>query len=547
MRRQILALIGLAVVVSCQDSTPSGAPPLGPSFDISEGRSGGNPELFFGTPLATNPHPGDVNFDVGAAHALVQPFARVCETNGAPNATGCLVDVTLQTTGSATGILLSFNQGSEFYNNNWHTNQLDPAKDYRIEIWGVAFVTAAEKAALDPRWLFGWRDVRNSPNVSACTTAQAFCLINFGQTVPVKVRIEQFVFCPLTRNCGMQFVFAATNANLEAQFAAGSAAPSAQVFIPGQSGTNFALAIEPCSAAEDAAVINVIDVPTFGPTCLKTVTPFTGVLGTAAIISLCDNLDASGFGLTHDQEEQVEMHHVTSDLSRVQALPAALLCTAPTSGVAARPEPEGLLRFAYAVRDKVLGWAMVKPLFATTATLDRGGGGESNELASFFKLALPAKFEYVSASDASQEAKAGSTVLLSAKVTDLFGEPVKNARVRWNAIVPPNDGATVLGSIPVAPTLTNAAGIAQNTATLNSFRGFNVFHAFGRGIADDRATGCVVPPSTASTCEGPRSAFDPFMPFHVPEFDASGVESPVELPLGTRLMFTIFGKGKPAP
>jgi hypothetical protein len=211
----------------------------------------------------------------------------------------------------------------------------------------------------------------------------------------------------------------------------------------------------------------------------------------------------------------------------------------------ASAKPKGVRYYARALRDRLIAWTSPTPLHA--AALDRGGGGESPFIASFFKLGLPVKFEYVSAADASQQANAGTTLVLSAKVTDLTGAPVNGARVRWQAISPPSDGATVLGSISPATTLTNASGIAQSTATLNPFRGFNVYHAYGRGIADDRNTGCVVPPSTPSSCNGPRSTYDPFIPFHVPEFDPSGVEAPVEIPLVSRLMFTIFGRGKPAP
>ncbi|HJU73960.1 MAG TPA: Ig-like domain-containing protein [Gemmatimonadaceae bacterium] len=547
MRRQLLGLLGLVVVISCQDSVPSGVIPpssLNPLLDISDGRSGGNPEAFWGTPLATNPQPGDVNFDVGGAHALLQPYVRICETNGTPGLAGCVVDVTLATTGVATGLVMSFNSGSEFYTASWQTNQLNTAKQYRVEIWGVAFTNLADRNTLDPRWLFTWRDVGNSPFVSACTTSQPICFIKFGQTIPVKVRLEQFVFCPSARNCGMQFISAGQNANLEAQLT-GAAAPSAQLFVPGQNATNFALAFEPCTAAEDAAVVNTLGIPTYGP-CLRTETPFTGTLGTPAIISLCDNLDPSSFGLSHSQEHQLALHHISEDLTRIQALPEAWQCTTPTSGVASTAR-SGLFEYARGLGERMLQWITPKPLFAAATMIDRGGGGESPFLNSLFKLALPAKFEYVVATDASQTANAGDVIVLRAKVTDLFGAPVMNARVGWQAVTPPNDGATVLGTVPAGPTLTDATGVAQNSVTLNAFRGFNVFRAVGRGIADDRATGCTVLPSTSSTCNGPRASYDPFLALKVPEIDASGVETPVELPVGTRLLFTIFGRGRPAP
>lgn len=536
MTRAIAGAVAMGLLVACQDSRLGDAPVSGPSFHISEGRfGGGNPDLFFAAPLAATPQPGDDLFDVGRANGLLVPHVRICETEGAPTPAGCVRDVTLQVTGSATGLAMSFSSSTELYQAEFQTTALVLGRSYRIEVWGLAYSTAAEKAALDPRWLFGWRDVVNAASTSNCTGAEAFCPISYGQNLPVRVRIEQSVFCPLTKNCAVQFVAAGTNSNLEAQLNPTTGAPSAQLFIPGQTGTNFTLAFEPCTAAEDAAVSNAVDIPTFGP-CVKTVTTFSGSLSTPAIMSLCDQLDPSGFGIPVLQVRQLALHHITEDLARVTALPEAWQCAASTSGIVARDTPNTLRRFASAV----LAWVTPRPLIAATMMIDRGGGGQTLELGSFFKLALPAKFEYEFAGDATQFGVAGSPHVLRAKVTDLLGEGVKNARVRWRA-VPPSNAETVLGTVPPGPTLTNAAGIAQNTAQLSSVAGFNVFHAFGRGIADDRTNGCTIPPSTPASCNGPRATFDPFLPLHVPEFDPSGTELPIDIAEGTRLAFTVLG------
>ncbi len=128
---------------------------------------------------------------------------RVCETDGAPSSLGCVVDVTSQVTDKATGLAMTYDPQAELYEVQWNTGQLTPAKDYRIEIWGVAFTTPAEKAALDPRWLFGWRDIRDHGIAAECDGPQLFCLIDFGQILPVRVRIEEFVFCPLLKDCAV--------------------------------------------------------------------------------------------------------------------------------------------------------------------------------------------------------------------------------------------------------------------------------------------------------------------------------------------------------
>ena len=547
MRRQFLGLMGLVVVMSCQDSSPGGRSPLAPSQDasflISDGRSGGNPETFWGTPLAQNAQAGDPNYDVGASHALLQPYLRVCELalNTEPPLGVCPTDVTQLVTGSATGLLMTYNSGNENYTAGLQTKQLNKAKNYRLEVWGVAFITAAERAALDPRWLFTVRDIGNSPSVSACVVTQAFCFIKYGQSVPVKVRIEEFVFCPNDRNCGMQFVFAGSAANLQATLPTGSAAPTAQFFIPGQAGTNFALAFEPCTALEDAAVNAAADNPLFGP-CLKTVSKFTGLIGTPAIISLCSTLDATPFGLSEDQEEQLALHHFSGN--SIQALPEAWQCASPTSGVASA-KPRGLLQYARALGDRLVRWAAPKPLFASM--IDRGGGGADPLMGTVYKLGLPTKLEFVVAADSDQTGKAGDPIVLSVKATDLFGAPVAGARVHWAALPIGTEGATVQGTVPPGPTLTNSLGIAQITATLAPTKGFNVFTGGGRGLADARTSGCTLLPSTPSSCNGPRAMFDSFIPLHS-EFQPEtgqelGPEVPVALPIGTRLKFTVYGRG----
>ena len=567
MNRILVVLAGAGTLAACQQTPGRDAAATGPSFSVSEGRFGGNPDFFFAAPLGATPQAGDPNFDVGGSNGALRPYVHVCETDGANSPAGCLTDVSAAVTGSATGLVMTYGSTAELYQVNWSTKPLDPAKSYRIEIWGLsvdATQAAAARAAppgtatVDQRWLFGWRDIANSPSVANCDGTEAFCLVNYGKTIPVKSRIEQFVFCPVDRNCAVQFVAAGTDANLQALLPLSSGAPSAQLFVPGQNGTDFALAFEPCTAAENTAVSNATDLPTFGP-CLKTLTTFNTPLVQAATLSVCNSLDTSSFDLAdpNTQLEQIALHHFSSDLTHIKALPEDHNCTDPTSGgiLASSTQSKGLLSLAAALLHKVRSLVMPQPLLAR---IDEGGGGQTSDLGSFFKLALPAKFEYVSASDASQSGVAGSTFTLKAKVTDLFGGPVKNARVHWATVTPPAEGATVTGSAPAGPMLTSALGIAQNTVTLSSSTGLNVFHAYGRGIADPRNTGCTIPPSTSPTasCNGPRTAtnpppsgspygaYDPFFPLHPgPAFSdgSTVVGTSVDIAEGTFLPFSIFG------
>jgi len=434
VKRALVALLGL-LLAACQDSPRTDMSVSGPSFDISDARSGGNPDFFFAPPLAATPQPGDPGFDEGAANAVLVPYVRICETDGAESPAGCVTDTTAQVTGSATGLAMVYNSTTQLYQVNWQTKALDVAKDYRIEIWGIAFSTPEEKAELDARWLFGWRDVRNSPEVSACHGTEEFCLINYGQNIPIKVRIEQYVFCPVARNCAVQFVAAGVPANLEATLPPDAGSSSAQLFIPAQSGTDFAVALEPCTAEQNAALENAMDIPTFGP-CLHTITDFSQALTTPAVISLCNDLDPSGFGLSPEQNEQLALHHVSEDLSRIDALPEAWICGTPTSGpVASARAGSRLLQLARAAGDRAVSWLTPRPLAASAALIDRGGGGESAVLESFFKLALPGKFQR--GSPAFQVQLAGTDVTLTARVTDLLGVGVQNARVHWTFQPPP--------------------------------------------------------------------------------------------------------------
>jgi len=553
--RRVLGFLLLAFAAACQDAPPTGPGMPLPQFDVSEARFGaGNPDFFFASPLAAMPSAGDAGFEVGAAHGALVPYVRICETDGASGPAGCTADVTAAVTGSPSGLAMRFDAGAELYQVNWSTSQLDESLDYRIEVWGVAFETDAERAELlaltfpaddpllpgRPRWLFGWRDIANSPSVANCAGSEAFCLINYGRNVPVKVRIEDFVLCPVTRNCAVQFVAAGVDANLEAIL--GSGTSTAQLFIPGQPGTDFALGFEPCSPAETAAAKAFIAIPTFGP-CLKTVTTGSSVtLSEAAVLSYCLDLDAldieSQLAVPASQHDRVGIHHFntggspTGEILNVEAWPhVAPACGAPTSGGFASAEsPKGLVQLAQAAGRQILSLFGPEPVVA----LDIGGGGEGFKFESFFMLGLPTKFEYEVAGDGFQRGIAGSAHTLRAKATDVDGNPVWGARVGWSVISSPGGDA----SVATSPVLTGIDGIAQTTVTLSSADGDNVFHATGLGIADDREIGCTLlgGPLGGASCNGPRATYDPFQP-HAPAL-LGGVQV---IPEGTRLPFTVYG------
>lgn len=553
---KFFALAVAALVSACQDAPRTAPGVLGPDFSISEARFGGqrNPDIFFAPPLAATPASGDTGFDVGAANGALIPYVRVCETNGAGSVSGCLVDVTAAVTGSASGLAMAFNGSAELYQVNWKTDRLDVAKSYRIEIWGVGFETSAERNQLlavtfpdtdpllpgRPRWLFGWRDIANAPSVSACHGEEDFCLIKYGQNLPVKVRIEDYVLCPVARNCAVQFVSSGVDANLEATLEDEIAA-SVQLLIPGQPGTDFPLGFEPCSAAEKAAVQAYSAIPTFGP-CVKTLAVSTPIrLGEPALLSYCTQFDEQAIldqlAVPAVQHDLVGVHHFstggdpTGPILNMEAWPhAAPACQESTSGgFASIDEPRGFAQFAQATGRRFLSLFASEPVVA----LDIGGGGEGWKLWSYYMLGLPTKFEYETPTDSLQRGIAGGQHALRAKATDLYGNPVWGARVDWGVISSPGGAA-----VATTPVLTGPNGIAQTTVTLSPTEGNNVFRASGRGIADARESGCTLIGGSpgAASCNGPRSGFDPFQPHTSPALGGIQV-----IPEGTRLPFTVYG------
>src|ERR1043165_5088331 len=94
MNRLLIVLAGAGALAACQQTPDRDAAGTGPSFSVSEGRFGGNPDFFFASPLAATPQAGDLNFDAGQSNGALRPYVHVCETDGASSPAGCLSDVT---------------------------------------------------------------------------------------------------------------------------------------------------------------------------------------------------------------------------------------------------------------------------------------------------------------------------------------------------------------------------------------------------------------------------------------------------------------------
>lgn len=526
-----------------------------PSLGISDGANGGNSEFFFYPPLAADPA-GHENLDAGASNPGLAPYAVICKLADPTGTAYCLDDVT--PLGNPGGIPLTYATGGEFYRNNWKSSEsgLQVNSYYRIEVFAVPLPTnldgSVNRSAVDAAFIatyrYGYRDIDpdDGPNTGACG-GEAFCKIQNGSNVAIKVRIERFASCPELdeRNCASAFVPSNQETNLQQP-------SSNQITIPGQS-TDFFLNFDVCTAEEEAAVDAAIDLPTFGP-CFKTETPFTGTLSTPAILSICQVINFVPAEY-QAQKEQITLHHFDTEggtaITKVEALPEAHSCP-PQAASATVGGPFRML--ARAVRNSLASLIHPRTLYATVA-LDVGGGGATDDLSSLFKLALPGKFEFENPADALRVALTGSAVTLKARVTDLVGNPVYRARVHWNVSSSPGSpdpGGASLTPPPPATGYTDANGIAQVVLNVAPLPGINIVHATGKGIADAReadalGTGCSLPPSTATTasCNGPRTAgphgpFDPFIPLNQTLDLTLGTES-VQLASGTRLEFTVIG------
>jgi hypothetical protein len=556
-----LALAGLLLIflVSCQDTTPSGLDRLGPDghgplFHIFHaGSSGGNPLFFFRPPLAPSVDP------TGAPNKLLRPYVRICVTKGDDGGAngkkwpdvgwdGCIKDVTKEATGLAEGLKMTHNGDGE-YQANWDTEPLLEILDggdlqsFRIEVWGLPLTTADGKAGEarlddigDRRWLFGWRDVTQSPSVASCNQdpTQAICRINYGQTIPVKVWIGEFVFCPYEdqQNCAVQFVDPTEAANLTTGLGGGL---EGHLVIPkGAAGEGFALAFEPCTTTELGMVQESVDLPTFNP-CLRSVAPpDLPLLDELATISVCTP-PGTPVGLKPGQHVQLALHHASTrgrtdgKISSVEAWPHAWNCgedatSGPGAVVALAAEPEGpsIFRFARELGSRVLAWTNPQPhpLVARAPALrwDVGAGGHGRDLASWFFFALPGTFDGATRQSVAPDSEGKGEI--KALVLDLDGVAVENALVTFYQTDENFQNPVVLNTVPVP---TNFDGVASILVEGLEVGEEYHFLARGNGIAgpDPDLDTWVCPlvgtlgdvDGELGACNGPREGMvDPFQP-----------------------------------
>jgi hypothetical protein len=572
----------LLLLNACQDSGPISPDGMDPLLHISHGGTKwGNPQFQFRPPLGPNLDP------TAAPNEVLKPYVRICVTDEDDGGSsegktwpdvgwdGCVEDVTLAATGFAEGLVME-HTGEGEYKADWDTSPLLDLRDhegnlqsFRIEVWGLAVAAAdgkngPERLDLvgDPRWLFGWRDITQSPSVASCNQdpEQEICRVNYGQNIPVKVWIGQSVFCPDTGDCAVQFVDPNLTANLTAGLGGGL---FGHLVIPsGAAEGGFALAFEPCSESESknerGIVEGTIDLPTFDP-CLKTVTPPDLPLlaeDKPAIISVCTP-PGTPDGLQPGQQVQLALHHFSTrgssdgSIVSVEAWPHAENCVEdPTSGpaIAFASEPEGasLSRFARALGSRVLAWTNLQPrplvARAPAPRWDVGVGGSGRDINSFWMFALPGAFDGKDRQTVAPDADGKGEIKVL--VLDLDGVAVENADVTFfetDENFQKNEDLENLGNLGTVTT--GSDGVASILVDVKVGEE-HYFVAEGNGIAGpdpDPDTWICPLVGTLGTeggkvgaCNGPRDGVaDPFQPLSTGHhFDDDEDGPPVTLTRG---------------
>ena len=459
------------LLASCQvgdSTTPNTTGGLSalPSFAVSDGATGGNPDFFFLPPMAKDPSTNS-NYQANAFNPNLKPEVRICVLEFASNvnaSTPCKSAPTFMA-------IAALSDGNYVY--NWGVPKGGDVL-YRVGVY-------LGEARL------GFTDV-------STFKSDQYVAVNDGRTLPIRFRIEQFFSRCATQSqssCVSKTIDLSVPNTVKTTIGAGDAG----VTIPGQpGGLPTTVTVQPC----DNLNPRVTDLPTFGECVKVTASPaLAAKLTNAATVFICDVVNSPLVNLNMGQFEYLTMHRydapVAGSQARFAALPPADACKAPPVVGSVTGLVREVARGAYASAGREL-FAMLapKPLYAATRRLDVGAGALTDEF-SDFQFALPAKMSVAQESP--------SSVL----VTDLAGVPVKNARVRFAATAAECAGLPV--PPPTDPVSTSSGVVAAP--------GGSLIVACGRGLA-------------GTDNNGPRSGVDPFQPLSTEFGDApTGLEVPV--------------------
>lgn len=461
-------LVGFAA--ACQDA-PSVLDVGAPSFATSDGAHGGNAHFYFLPPLVPSPdYDGEFNPYLKPTVVVSEWASGFVDTNPA-----CVTGPIIRTFKDEVAV----DATNQVYSVGWHTgDDLTTGKQYRIcvRIGGETL---------------GYRDIQpdeNGADVPRNPEQNPIYEFNNGSTLPIKFRIEEGTLCSLDAIdctetilgpdggtavcrdgfCGLQVPDSALNN--EYTFVVQLLPCTYEYFVNENGGTDSTVSWLPT------------DLPQFGG-CLEIhhevdagVPDFTK-FNLEVVAGAC--VDAPN--LDDDQFDRLQLHHLRESDHVVEALPnraaGFLNCNsfitsgAPLSKKLMHYASQGLRKAQYAVG---LG---APPLVA----VDRGfGGGATTE--SPMAWALPAQMEKVNWTNP-VIGTAGDVVDVTARVKDVAGDPVANARVWFE--VTEGDGP------PVAkvPAWTGSDGLAELPTWTLGPAGLNILLATGRGIGTTIAEG----------------------------------------------------------
>ena len=481
-----LIVLALASCRAGDSTTPISVPPGQPSFAVSDGVTvGGNRDFFFLPPMAKNPS-SNPNYQANAFNPNLKPEVRVCAL-AATSAASVQIGTLCKSGGYSVSATAALSDEQYVYSWNVPKNG-DPF--YRVSVW----VGATR---------LGFTDV---------STVKSDLLLeaNDGRTLPVKFRIEQFALCaiPGTGPCASKTIDLLAGGTVTTSLGGD---PAGVVIPPQPSGVPTTVTAQPCADLNPA----VTDLPTYGPCIRVTASPALppSNLANAATMFICAVSTSLPGGMSPEQTERVTMHRYDAPVgtlaARFVALPHAPACATQvaTGSVThlVRDVVQG--KFASAGRELV---AMLAPerLNAAVLRLDVGAGALTDEF-SDFQFALPSKLLIVAGDGQTGLPGATLPILPSVSVTDLAGDAVVNARVRFAA-----SDVACAGLGAGMGTLSNASGIVHDVSWLIG-AGINTRVACGRGLA-------------GTDFSGPRNGVDPFQPLSIHLGDLSnGPKVPV--------------------
>lgn len=478
LRYSLLSCLSLLALAGCSggDSTQPTASFRGsPSFVIADGAHGGNVDFFFLPPMVANPR-GKPGYEANAFNPNLKPTVTICALDAA-NETAA-ASASCKNTSGAYVRSVTVLADDEQYQYNW---EVPTSRDvfYRITVRvGTILLGSADV------------ETSESPHELKNVDESKFVAVKNGRTLPVKFRIERYALCatPGVGPCATQTVNFATGGEVTTPLGGGQAG----VTIPAQPNTAVStITVEGCDPLNPRAT----DLPVFGPCVRVTANPAlsASALVNSATVFICGVTATLPPTMSSSQRERVTLHRFDAP-SALAALPHAHACEPSFAAGSIKGLFRDLAHGAFkAAGGQLVSLLLPKALNAASRRLDVGAGGSTIDF-SDFQFALPAKLQ-ISAGDG-QVAAPGSTLPVNPKVlvTDLGGDPVPGARVRFAATA-----TTCAGLSAGVGTPSDASGAVSSTWTISGIAGANQLFACGRGLA-------------GSDVHGPRPGVDPFQP-----------------------------------